>query len=80
MSVLSWLVIRTDGRSWRTAEFDETAHHATVSTSLIYCTDAGIQLDGLRDDGIGLSLVHETAAAHGGTLTARTRPGGGSLF
>ncbi|MFJ6579345.1 sensor histidine kinase [Streptomyces sp. NPDC091368] len=50
VSVLSWLVIRTDGRSWRNAEFDEMRRHAAVSTSLIYYTDAGVQLDGLRDD------------------------------
>ncbi|MFE6812926.1 sensor histidine kinase [Streptomyces sp. NPDC057677] len=50
VSVLSWLVIHTDGRSWRNAEFDEMLRHAAVSTSLIYYTDAGVQLDGLRDD------------------------------
>ncbi|MFG3490670.1 sensor histidine kinase [Streptomyces sp. NPDC047972] len=50
VSVLSWLVIHTDGRSWRNAEFDEMLRHASVSTSLIYYTDAGVQLDGLRDD------------------------------
>ncbi|MER5965621.1 HAMP domain-containing sensor histidine kinase [Streptomyces sp. NPDC002057] len=50
VSVLSWLVIHTDGRSWQAAEFDEMRRHATVSTSLIYYTDEGVQLDGLRDD------------------------------
>ncbi|MFD5988545.1 hypothetical protein [Streptomyces cyaneofuscatus] len=50
MSVLCWLVIRTDERSWRAAEFDEPTRHAAVSTSLICYTDRGIQLDGLHDD------------------------------
>ncbi|MFD5888124.1 sensor histidine kinase [Streptomyces sp. NPDC060334] len=50
VSVLSWMVIRTDERSWRAAEYDEMGRRAAVSTSLIYYTDAGIQLDGLYDD------------------------------
>lgn len=30
--------------------------------------------------GIGLSLVRDVAAAHGGDITVRRRPGGGSVF
>ncbi|MFF3015707.1 sensor histidine kinase [Streptomyces sp. NPDC057939] len=50
VSVLSWMVIRTDARSWRAAEYDEMNRRAAVSTSLIYYTDEGLQLDGLYDD------------------------------
>ncbi|MER5869701.1 ATP-binding protein [Streptomyces sp. NPDC002044] len=50
VSALSWMVIRTDERSWRAAEYDEMGRRAAVSTSLIYYTDDGIQLDGLYDD------------------------------
>ncbi|KAB1141735.1 HAMP domain-containing histidine kinase [Streptomyces luteolifulvus] len=88
VSVLSWLVIRTDGRSWRTAEFDEMARHAAVSTSLIYYTDAGIQLDGLRDDestrgrhlvNILLRRPKDGGPSPGtdGRLTGATEPGHG---
>lgn len=47
---LSWLVIDTDARSWRAAEYDEMRQRAAVTASLIYYTDDGIQLDGLYDD------------------------------
>ncbi|MEV5428207.1 hypothetical protein [Streptomyces sp. NPDC052701] len=50
VGALSWLVIRTDGRSWQAAEYDEMRRRAAVTASLIYYTDAGIQLDGLDDD------------------------------
>ncbi|MFI8361711.1 sensor histidine kinase [Streptomyces sp. NPDC085612] len=50
VSALSWMVIRTDERSWRGAAYDEMDQRAAVSTSLIYYTDAGLQLDGLHDD------------------------------
>ncbi|MFF8670303.1 sensor histidine kinase [Streptomyces sp. NPDC015242] len=50
VGALSWLVIRTDGRSWQAAEYEEMRRRAAVTASLIYYTDAGIQLDGLYDD------------------------------
>ncbi|MFJ3497687.1 sensor histidine kinase [Streptomyces sp. NPDC086091] len=50
VGALSWLVIRTDGRSWQSAEYEEMRREAAVTTSLIYYTDSGIQLDGLYDD------------------------------
>ena len=30
--------------------------------------------------GLGLSIVHDTAARWGGSVTARARPGGGTVF
>ncbi|MFF3431611.1 sensor histidine kinase [Streptomyces sp. NPDC002602] len=70
VSVLSWMVIRTDERSWRAAEYDEMGRRAAVSTSLIYYTDAGIQLDGLYDDEAteGGPQVTVLRRAPGGTL------------
>ncbi|WP_328707436.1 sensor histidine kinase [Streptomyces sp. HF10] len=50
VGALSWLVIRTDGRSWQSAEYEDMHRRAAVAVSLIYYTDAGIQLDGLYDD------------------------------
>jgi two-component system, OmpR family, sensor kinase len=50
VGALCWLVIRTDGRSWQAAEYEEIRRRAAVTASLIYYTDAGIQLDGLYDD------------------------------
>ncbi len=50
VGVLCWLVVRTDGRSWQAAEYEEMRRRAAVTASLIYYTDAGIQLDGLYDD------------------------------
>ncbi|WP_371557700.1 HAMP domain-containing histidine kinase [Streptomyces longwoodensis] len=50
VGALSWLVIRTDGRSWQAAEYEEMRRRAAVTASLVYYTDAGIQLDGLYDD------------------------------
>ncbi|MFD9378548.1 sensor histidine kinase [Streptomyces sp. NPDC059999] len=70
VSVLSWMVIRTDERSWHAAEYDEMGRRAAVSTSLIYYTDAGIQLDGLYDDEAtqGRPQVTVLRRAPGGTL------------
>ncbi|GGZ98479.1 hypothetical protein GCM10010371_67640 [Streptomyces subrutilus] len=70
VSALSWLVIRTDERSWRAAAYDEMGRRAAVGTSLIYYTDTGIQLDGLYDDeatenGPQVTVVH---TAPDGTL------------
>lgn len=50
VGALCWLVIRTDGRSWQAAQYEEMRRRAAVTASLIYYTDAGIQLDGLYDD------------------------------
>ncbi|MET7683310.1 HAMP domain-containing sensor histidine kinase [Streptomyces sp. NPDC005423] len=50
VGALSWLVIHTDGRSWQSAAYEEMRRRAAVTASLIYYTDAGIQLDGLYDD------------------------------
>ncbi|MCW8102783.1 sensor histidine kinase [Streptomyces tauricus] len=50
VGALCWLVIRTDGRSWQAVEYEEMRRRAAVTASLIYYTDAGIQLDGLYDD------------------------------
>ncbi|MEU7473046.1 HAMP domain-containing sensor histidine kinase [Streptomyces sp. NPDC044984] len=50
VGALCWLVIRTDGRSWQAAEYEEMRRRAAVTASLLYYTDAGLQLDGLYDD------------------------------
>ncbi|MEU6310684.1 HAMP domain-containing sensor histidine kinase [Streptomyces sp. NPDC047014] len=70
VSALSWMVIRTDERSWRAAAYDEMDQRAAVSTSLIYYTDDGLQLDGLYDDEAtrGAPRVRVLQAAPGGTL------------
>ncbi|WP_198939773.1 hypothetical protein [Streptomyces sp. MJM1172] len=70
VSALSWMVIRTDERSWRAAAYDEMDQRAAVSTSLIYYTDEGLQLDGLYDDEAtrGASRVRVLHAAPGGAL------------
>ncbi|NDZ92485.1 sensor histidine kinase, partial [Streptomyces sp. SID11726] len=44
VGALSWLVIRTDARSWQSAEYEDMHRRAAVAVSLIYYTDAGIQL------------------------------------
>ncbi|MGW3059224.1 sensor histidine kinase [Streptomyces goshikiensis] len=70
VSALSWMVIRTDERSWRAAAYDEMDQRAAVSTSLIYYTDDGLQLDGLYDDEAtrGAPRVRVLHAAPGGAL------------
>ncbi|MER7763691.1 HAMP domain-containing sensor histidine kinase [Streptomyces sp. NPDC097619] len=70
VSALSWMVIRTDERSWRAAAYDEMDQRASVSTSLIYYTDAGLQLDGLHDDEAtrGTPRVRVLHVATGGAL------------
>lgn len=36
--------------------------------------------DGSRGAGLGLAICHAVVAAHGGTITAENRPGGGAVF
>ncbi|MFJ7903969.1 sensor histidine kinase [Streptomyces sp. NPDC096198] len=50
VGALSWLVIRTDARSWESAEYEEMYRRASVSASLLYYDDHGLELDGLHDD------------------------------
>ncbi|MER7916229.1 MULTISPECIES: HAMP domain-containing sensor histidine kinase [unclassified Streptomyces] len=69
VGALSWLVIRTDARSWQSAEYEDMHRRAAVAVSLIYYTDAGIQLDGLYDDeatSAGARVI--VLQAHGGRL------------
>ncbi|MER8186898.1 HAMP domain-containing sensor histidine kinase [Kitasatospora sp. NPDC094015] len=47
---LSFLLVRTDARSGRAAEYDEMRRRAAVTASLIYYQDGQLQLDGLQDD------------------------------
>ncbi|MEU9414450.1 ATP-binding protein [Streptomyces sp. NPDC048272] len=67
--------------------------HVTVRGLVVVVSDRGpgvaaADLPALRSrfrspgggSGIGLSLVAEVATAHGGGLTADTRPGGGAVF
>jgi two-component system sensor histidine kinase MprB len=35
---------------------------------------------GVPGAGLGLAIVHQTATAHGGTVTVEPRPGGGNIF
>ncbi|MEU6058074.1 HAMP domain-containing sensor histidine kinase [Streptomyces sp. NPDC047097] len=71
VSVLCWMVIRTDARSWREAEYDEMDRRAAVSASLIYYDEGGrLRLDGLQDDAAtrGRPRVVVLHTAAGGAL------------
>ncbi|CAL2067648.1 His Kinase A (Phospho-acceptor) domain-containing protein [Streptomyces murinus] len=69
VGALSWLVVRTDARSWQSAAYEDLHRRAAVAVSLIYYTDAGIQLDGLYDDeatSAGAQVI--VLQSHGGRL------------
>ena len=45
-----------------------------------FYTTRGKSADAARDIGLGLSICDAIARAHGGSITAKSRDGGGAIF